>query len=800
MSQRKFSVVMATYDDPTRTIFTCMSVLLNQPLVGEVLVVDNNPTSEKGRTLAEFARGAAGRIRYVPMDSPKGTSPPRNRAIREAKHDHVVCLDSHVVLGRGSLDALAGFYEARGWDCPDLVHGPIVTEGLRLHSHLMNDQWRGQMWGTWGLAWRLPNGRIFSCRETPDQKRVQFVTLDMPQQVISLGDLFDLPLGGHERVLYERGCTHPTDPFHIPGYGMGMFATRRDDWLGFIDSARGFGGEEMSIHAKYRRAGRASWCAPNFVWWHHFAPADGRTPYRLTLWDKVRNYVQWFKELDMDPTPIRVHFVDSGLMNPAEWAQALAGAEWPVAAGSVDPKTVAPVPRDMAAPRPAPAVEDQPRPIVFDIDGVLNATPQRGSLGFGADPEKVARLMRIPGPKVCISYWRNNHAHEVKLPFEFTFAPKGNKGDSVPKNALVVIDDEPSHYRIGTPVYKVDGSKGLQDDDVYEILARIGKMDPIEASSRSSVVQAAMAEAAAAQPPGGSCGPCGSAEEVAERTLEERFRYHSTTPGDINEHLGTMRDLVKDAPRVCEMGTRYAVSTAAFLIAEPKVLTTYDLNRSAQGEALKRVVPPGTDYRVLVGDSTTVEIEECDLLFLDTDPHTAQRVHAELSRHHARVTSFILLHDTEVFGERFGDQPGVMPAVRKFIEERPEWFVSQHWTNNNGLTLLSRRPEDRPPGLPPLWKQGLTFARSMAKHWAAGGTFLSEEAAAARYAVCTTNGGRCPLKMRDPATDRCTKCSCHLKVRPDGSPGKVYYPMDGCPLGLWPTAEPPEVVDLVRAE
>ncbi len=108
---------------------------------------------------------------------------------------------------------------------------------------------------------------------------------------------------------------------------------------------------------------------------------------------------------------------------------------------------------------------------VFDIDGVLNPTPARGNKGFRADPEKIARLLRLPGPYVCLSYWRA-WPEKIDLPFEYTIAKQGNKGDCVPTNAIVVIDDQPSHYGRDVPLYITNGNVGITDADVDAILKR----------------------------------------------------------------------------------------------------------------------------------------------------------------------------------------------------------------------------------------------------------------------------------------------------------------------------------------
>jgi hypothetical protein len=98
-------------------------------------------------------------------------------------------------------------------------------------------------------------------------------------------------------------------PYEIPMMGLGLFACRREAWLGFNPEFRGFGGEEGYIHEKYRQAGRKTLCLPFLKWLHYFHTRDGKVtaPYAPQLADKVHNYEVGFAELGLDPAPMRQH-------------------------------------------------------------------------------------------------------------------------------------------------------------------------------------------------------------------------------------------------------------------------------------------------------------------------------------------------------------------------------------------------------------------------------------------------------------------------------------------------------------
>ena len=97
-----------------------------------------------------------------------------------------------------------------------------------------------------------------------------------------------------------------------------------------------------------------------------------------------------------------------------------------------------------------------------------------------------------------------------------------------------------------------------------------------------------------------------------------------------------------------------------------------------------------TNFEFLQGDSLSVEIEETDLLFIDTK-HVGDQLWAELSKHALRVRRWIALHDTQLFGEQGEDGgAGLLPALRRFLRENPKWSVVYHTQANHGLTVTGR--------------------------------------------------------------------------------------------------------------
>jgi hypothetical protein len=170
--------------------------------------------------------------------------------------------------------------------------------------------------------------------------------------------------------------------------------------------------------------------------------------------------------------------------------------------------------------------------------------------------------------------------------------------------------------------------------------------------------------------------------------LEDLYHLRLTTPGNIHEHLPTLRAFSRGV--VVEIGTNEAVSTTALLAGQPDSLTTWDLNPSPSAEDLRQHAGR-TAYDVRQGDSRYIDIGRCDVLFIDS-LHTREQLDIELRRHAPNVTESILMHDTTIFGERGEDGgQGLLVAIREFLSDFPEWRQIAHWPNCNGLTLLRRR-------------------------------------------------------------------------------------------------------------
>lgn len=179
--------------------------------------------------------------------------------------------------------------------------------------------------------------------------------------------------------------------------------------------------------------------------------------------------------------------------------------------------------------------------------------------------------------------------------------------------------------------------------------------------------------------------------------LEEIYKINCERYSDIQEHLPILKRYTEECEHVTELGVRYVVSTYAFMMGKPKRLISYDIlpveNFGIDRVKLKNLAKDnGVDFDFYVGDSTKIEIEETDLLFIDTW-HVYQQLIVELNKHGNKSKKYIIMHDTTTFGffGECGEGDGLMKAINEFIEKNQHWSIYEKFENNNGLTVLKRR-------------------------------------------------------------------------------------------------------------
>jgi glycosyltransferase involved in cell wall biosynthesis len=247
------TIGMATYDDYDGVYFSLQALKAYHDLTDtELVVIDSKPNGCQDTKNVCNSVGA----RYFNIQK-QGTSAPRNHVFEVAKGKFVMCMDCHVLFAKNSIKRLKEFL-AKKLQTKDIFQGPLLYDDQKSISTHFDPQWRGQMYGTWGTD--------------------------------------------------QRG--YKDAPFEIPMQGLGMFCMRKEAWPKFNPLFRGFGGEEGYIHEKVRQRGGKAICLPWLKWVHRFGRPKG-VPYRLTVEDRIINYLIGWHELGRTKDDIIQHFSES---------------------------------------------------------------------------------------------------------------------------------------------------------------------------------------------------------------------------------------------------------------------------------------------------------------------------------------------------------------------------------------------------------------------------------------------------------------------------------------------------------
>jgi len=203
--------------------------------------------------------------------------------------------------------------------------------------------------------------------------------------------------------------------------------------------------------------------------------------------------------------------------------------------------------------------------------------------------------------------------------------------------------------------------------------------------------------------------------------ISANFDYAQSTPSDINEHMPLIYKYAFGAAHATEIGVRGVVSSWAFLKAGVDRLSegmeftfrASDISKTGAADDLDRLMQrcPLMNYSFVEGDDLVIEQWSTDVLMIDTW-HTYRQLASELERWAPYVNQYILLHDTELFGDtdegvvghggkevdeslfsalQGTSAVGLWPAVEQFIAANPAWSIQERRQNNNGLTVLGKR-------------------------------------------------------------------------------------------------------------
>lgn len=198
--------------------------------------------------------------------------------------------------------------------------------------------------------------------------------------------------------------------------------------------------------------------------------------------------------------------------------------------------------------------------------------------------------------------------------------------------------------------------------------------------------------------------------------LEKLYTEACSEVSDIYLHLPVLYEYSKKCNHVTEMGARGGMSTRAFLHSNPSKFVSYDYQYSTPEphlidsvnnliEILEDAKNQGIDCQYIGKDVLKVEIEETDMLFIDTW-HCYFQLKEELRLHSSKVNKYIAFHDTYLYGELGEGYPsmdinhpnrnsmsgegGILRAIEEFLSENPNWSIEYRTEENNGLIIVSK--------------------------------------------------------------------------------------------------------------
>lgn len=187
-------------------------------------------------------------------------------------------------------------------------------------------------------------------------------------------------------------------------------------------------------------------------------------------------------------------------------------------------------------------------------------------------------------------------------------------------------------------------------------------------------------------------------------SIEDTYEWICTNPEDqrgrnsihwMAEYMPILNGVARECSHITEFGINQVVSTWAFLHARPEKLVSVDkdLHRNPVkhtkwtsnrwlDSAIQLAREEHIEFEVIEGDTTEIDIEPTDLLFIDTYHHY-DHVKKELQRHKDKVSTYIIAHDTRLFA-------GIVPALTEELIDTGEFELATECTGSAGMNIYSR--------------------------------------------------------------------------------------------------------------
>ena len=197
--------------------------------------------------------------------------------------------------------------------------------------------------------------------------------------------------------------------------------------------------------------------------------------------------------------------------------------------------------------------------------------------------------------------------------------------------------------------------------------------------------------------------------------LQKKVEEVYSQASDINLHIPAIIDLAQKCDHITEMGVRTVVSTWGWLGGAPKNgLISYDIlnpkywNKPGQEfDPIQDVIDTAEAYNIkfkfIEADVCNIEIEETDLLFIDTW-HCYDQLKEELRLHANKAKKYICFHDTTTYAHtsepitsdhrwtgNLTPEKGLWDAVNEFLDkDNSTRVLEKRYEYNNGFTVIKR--------------------------------------------------------------------------------------------------------------
>jgi len=176
-------------------------------------------------------------------------------------------------------------------------------------------------------------------------------------------------------------------------------------------------------------------------------------------------------------------------------------------------------------------------------------------------------------------------------------------------------------------------------------------------------------------------------------TIDDNYQYLFEPVNDrkarfVRYHLPTLKKYASECDIITEMGVDAVNTTWSFLSSRPKKLTSIDIINTKAPEILtlaeELAKKEGIDFKFILGDTTKIEIEPTEFLYIDT-LHTYPQLKKELELHPKNVSKYIAFHDTEMFTD-------MAKALWEFLETHSnDWEICYQTKQSCGLTIIKRK-------------------------------------------------------------------------------------------------------------